>query len=74
MRVVDHPGYRARNMDVTECERLNARLCAVSDRMRQRRDCPNWLILELSELIHKADCLTTPLKHHRDEIPPTMEI
>jgi len=62
----EHPGYRARKMDVIEWERLNARLCAVSDRMRKRKDCPIWLLMELAELARKADCLTAPLREHRD--------
>jgi hypothetical protein len=70
----ESPGYRARNMDVDRCNKLNSDLCDTADRIKKRKDCPQWLIQILYDMAHQADCLTYVLKQHRDEIPPTMEI
>lgn len=73
-RIAEHPGYRARNLDVANAYGLNAGLCNIKYRMQKRKDCPLWLILKLDDMIHRSNCLITPLIQHRDEIPPTMEV
>lgn len=69
----EHPGYRARNMDVTAAYGLNAGLCSIKKRMRQRKDCPLWLIKKLDEVITRSNQLIEPLIRHRDELPSTIE-
>lgn len=64
----EHPGYRARNLDVATAYGLNAGLCDLRDRMSRRKDCPSWFLLNISELIYKSNCLLRPLIEHRNEI------
>ena len=61
-------GYRARDLDLANCYGLVAGLCDISDRMRARKDCPVWLVEELSLMILRANCLLGPLEKYRDEL------
>lgn len=38
----EHPGYRARNLDVANIEGLTSGLCDIKERIRKRKDCPIW--------------------------------
>jgi len=64
----EHPGYRARNLDVAKIYGLNAGLCSIQTRMQKRKDCPLWLLERLNEMIYKSNCLIRPLVEHRDEL------
>lgn len=64
-----HPGYRARNLDVTEALRLNHNLCAAYERVRGRKDAPVWLLEALAEATRVSNHLVGPLIRHRDELP-----
>jgi len=64
----EHPGYRARNLDVATAYGLTVGLCNLRERMRKRRDCPTWFMLNIDGLIYKSNCLLRPLIEHRNEI------
>jgi len=69
----EHPGYRARNLDVAKIYGLNAGLCKIQERMAKRKDCPLWLIKRLDDMIYRSNCLIRPLIEHRDELPPSLD-
>lgn len=69
----EHPGYRARNLDVAKMYGLNSGLCKIERRMKERKDCPLWLLRTLDDLIFKSNCLISPLIEHRDELPPFLK-
>lgn len=69
----EHPGYRARNLDVFNAYKLNAGLCDIKARMQKRKDCPLWLLIKLDDMIHRSNCLIRPLIDHRNELPSTFE-
>jgi hypothetical protein len=62
-------GYLARNLDVCNAIGLNAGLCSVRDRMRERKDCPAWFLEKMEEMIERSDKLIRPVVEHRDELP-----
>lgn len=66
----NHPGYLARNMDVCNAVGLCSNLNAMYERLRGKSYAPQWLVIALEDMIHKADCLSTPLIRYRDEISP----
>ena len=65
---MEHPGHRARNLDVANAYGLVSGLCDIKGRVTARKDCPAWLSTALFEMIHKANCLIEPLIQHRDEL------
>lgn len=64
----EHPGYRARNLDVATAYGLTAGLCDIKVRMRKRKDCPTWFLIKIDDLIYRSNCLIRPLIEHRNEI------
>ena len=68
-----HPGYRARNLDVATAYGLNAELCKTLDRMRKRGDCPLWLIESLCDCIQRSNVLIGALRRYRDDLPEFLD-
>lgn len=64
-----HPGYLARNLDVAAARGLNAEISRAFDRMRNRKDCPLWLIESLSECLSKSNRMIGVAVKYRDELP-----
>jgi hypothetical protein len=65
----EHPGYRARNLDVAKCVGLNNGLQSIKTRMQKRKDCPMWLLEKLDDMITRSNHLISPLARYRDELP-----
>jgi hypothetical protein len=61
-------GFMARELDVANAYRLNNGLADIRERMRQRKDCPNWFIAAMDDALHRSNCLIRPLIDHRDEL------
>ena len=61
-------GYRARDLDLANCYGLAAGLYDIWSRMTARKDCPVWLVVDLADMIFRANCLLGPLEKYRDEL------
>ena len=66
MAKIVNPEYRARNLEVCTAYGLNAGLCNTFERMRARKDCPQWLLVALSDYIQRSNELIGVTRRHRD--------